>query len=54
MENAAAVKQRRFHFGLERREVEKRIYKEGWRLTASAALHVYRLNLIFEWVIAVL
>jgi hypothetical protein len=29
MENAAAVKQRRFHFGLERREVEKSIYKEG-------------------------
>ena len=48
--------------GLERREVEKRIYgketmmgiivsSEGKRLTASAALHVYKITYNFEQVI---
>jgi len=37
-----------FTRGLERREVEKRIYDERQRLTASAALHVYRIKGEFE------
>ena len=43
-----------FSHGLERREVEKRIYNKGKRLTASAALHVYRLTCNFECIISVL